>query len=117
MKEKKIRIGLGDRGKGVKVNAKSCNWIEKVVGLMFSRREEAGALLLFDSNKPINYGIHSLFVFFPFVAVWLDDKNNVVDLRIVKPFTFSIHSKKPFHRLVEIPINRKYESVVRKLLG
>ncbi|MBR9702194.1 hypothetical protein GOV13_04705, partial [Candidatus Pacearchaeota archaeon] len=109
--------GLKYKGKKFSVDTKSCNWFEKVVGLIFSRRESARALLLFDSKKPINYGIHSMFVFFPFVAVWLDDKNHVVDMKVVKPFRLSVHSKKPFYKLVEIPINKKYEDVVKKLLA
>lgn len=75
---------------------------------MFSQREEADALL-FDFNKPTRMAIHSLFVFFSFVSVWLDDKNNVIELRKVKPFTFFVRPQKNFHKLVEIPINNKYK--------
>lgn len=110
-----MKVGLGYKGERIEVEAKPCKWFEKVVGLMFSRREKAKALLLFDSTKPINYGIHSLFVFFSFVAVWLDEENNVVDMKIVKPFRFSVHSRKPFYKMIEIPINGMYWKVVEFL--
>jgi uncharacterized membrane protein (UPF0127 family) len=105
------------KNKTIPIDVKKCGWIGKIIGLMFSRREKARALLLFDFKKPVKWGIHSLFVFFPFFAVWLDDKNKVVDLRLVKPFTLTIHSKRPFHKLVEIPINKRYSKLIGFLVG
>ncbi|MEK6826879.1 MAG: hypothetical protein AABX99_00140 [Nanoarchaeota archaeon] len=73
---------------------------------MFSRREKAG-ILLFDFKEKQKIVIHSFFVFYPFVAIWLDEKNKVIDLKIVKPFTFCVSPKKSCFKLVEIPINKK----------
>ncbi|MBS3085224.1 DUF192 domain-containing protein [Candidatus Pacearchaeota archaeon] len=87
--------------------------INKFVGLMFKQREKSSAL---QFNIP-NQAIHSLFVFFPFVAVWLDDKNNVVDSKIVKPFQLYVKSRKPFNKLIEIPLNKKYKEISEKLLN
>ena len=110
-------IGFEYKGKKISVNAKPCNWLQKFIGLMFSGGEKAEALLLMDFKKPVTWGIHSFFVFFPFAAVWLDDKNRVVDLKIVKPFLPIVHSRRPFHKLVEIPINRKYREIIQFLDG
>ena len=73
--------------------------------------------LFFKFKKPTKLKIHSFFVFFSFVAVWLDGKNKAVDIRKVKPFAFSASSKKPFTGLLEIPINKKYSSLIRFLIS
>lgn len=110
-----MKIGLRFKNKKIKLEAKFCNWFKRFFGLMFTRREKAEALL-FDFKKPIKIAIHSCFVFFPFIAIWLDDKNKIVDLRIVKPFIVRTCSKKSFCKLIEIPINDKYREVVRFIL-
>jgi len=112
----KKRIGFLYKGKKFLVDVIVCNSLEKFFGLMFARRRKAQALL-FDFKKPTKIKIHSFFVFFPFVAVWLDEKNKIVDFKIVKPFNFSISSKKLFKRLVEIPINERYSGIVKLLVG
>lgn len=82
-------------------------------GLMFCRREKAEALL-FDKK---NIKIHSLFVFFPFLAVWLDDKNEIICKKIVRPFKLFVPSGKSSFKLLEIPMNRKYSKIVKLLVG
>lgn len=112
MKKKSIRVGLENKDKTLSLDVKPCNWFEKFSGLMFTRREKARALLLMDSRRPIVWRIHSFFVFFSFVAVWLDDKNKIIDSGIVNPFTLSIKSKRPFYKLIEVPINKRYKRVL-----
>jgi uncharacterized membrane protein (UPF0127 family) len=75
-------------------------------GLMFRRREEA-PVLLFDFANKCRRAIHSMWVFFPFVAVWLDDKNKVVEVRKVYPWSLHVNPKNKFFQLVEIPYNQK----------
>lgn len=82
-------------------------------GLMFCRREKTEALL-FDKK---NIKIHSLFVFFPFLAVWLDDKNEIVEKKIVRPFRFFVSSGKSSFKLLEIPMSRKYSKIIKLLVG
>ena len=98
------------------LDVKKCNGLHRVKGLMFSRKEKAKALL-FDFNKPSRITIHSLFVFFPFVVVWLDSKGKVIVIRKIKPFTLSVSIKKPYSRIIEIPMNKKYSDVVKLLVG
>ncbi len=109
-----MKVGFIHRGKKISLEAKKCNLIQRTIGLMFSRRESAKALL-FDFGKLSDEAIHSFFVFYSFVAVWLNEKGKVVDLRIVKPFTFLVRPKKDFKKLVEIPINERYKREVKFL--
>lgn len=74
----------------------------KFLGLMFRTRKTNPILLEFDEDT--NIPIHSYFVFFPFKAIWLDKNNKVIDKRIVRPFTFSVKAKKPFRKIIEIPL-------------
>jgi uncharacterized membrane protein (UPF0127 family) len=94
-------------------NLKICNEFEKFSGLMFSSKKNARALL-FSFKKPTRLAIHSFFVFYPFLAIWLDDKNKIIKMSIIKPFNPIIKPKKSFLKLIEIPINEKYESFVKK---
>lgn len=88
---------------------------EKIIGMMFHSRENCPAML-FQFKKQTNIPIHSLFVFFPFIAVWLDNKNNIVDIKKIKPFKLSIKSNKPFYKLLEIPLNKKYSKEIKIIL-
>ena len=108
------------KNKEINLNAKVCRGIYKAIGLMFSRREKANALL-FEFNKPVRLAIHSWFVFYPFLAIWLDRDNKLIEERVVKPFTIAVKPRKKFFKLVEIPLNSRYEkllnfsSVIRKI--
>jgi uncharacterized membrane protein (UPF0127 family) len=103
------------RKKKIKIDLKTCNYFEKFSGLMFTRREKAKALL-FDFKKSVRTAIHSYFVFFPFVAIWLDKENKVIEIKIVKPFIPIIRPKKFFYKLVEIPINKNYEEIIKVIV-
>lgn len=111
MKTKKINLTY--KGKKIKLKVKVCNEFEKFKGLMFTRYEKA-KILLFEFKKPARYSIHSLFVFFPFVAIWLDEKNRVIDIKRVGSWKFRVRPKKKFSKLVEIPIHQKYKEIIDK---
>ena len=100
--------------KKIKVIARECNILQEFIGLMFSCCENA-RILLFSFEKSQKIRIHSFYVFYPFVAVWLDEKNRVVDLKIVKPFSPYISTRKKCVNLLEIPINFYYKSLVKRL--
>lgn len=112
MKSKKISLKF--KGKRININARVCDGLKKYFGLMFTSREKAVSLL-FNFNREGKWGIHSFFVWFNFVVVWLDKKNNIIEARVVKPFTFLIRPKKSFTKLVEIPINKRYEELLKFL--
>ncbi len=107
-------IGLKYKNRKIKLDVKKCNLFWMVKGLMFTRREKARALLLFDFKKSRKMKIHSFFC--PeFLAVWLDEENNIIEKKIVHSFNFLILPKRKFSRLVEIPCNSKYDDILKSL--
>lgn len=101
------------QNKKIKLFVKKLSWFEKAIGLMFSSRKNAKALL-FEFQKSAKISFTSLFVFFPFLILWLDSKNNVIDFKKVKPFAFNIPSEKPCKKVLEIPFNDNYEGIINK---
>lgn len=102
------KVSFNFRGKKININAKECKRLNRFFGLMFKGEEEADALL-FEFKKPVNFMIHSFFVFFPFIAIWLDEEGNVIEIKRIKPFTMSVRTKRPYKKLLEIPLNEKYK--------
>jgi uncharacterized membrane protein (UPF0127 family) len=106
---------IKDKSRSIKIpNVKKLSKFGKAIGLMFHCKEKCPAML-FEFRKPTRMRIHSLFVFFKFAAVWLDDENRIIDKKIVKPFRLSVSCKKPFYKLVEIPLNREYKKEIKIL--
>ena len=115
MMKKMVNVVIKDNSNRINVqNVKKLSEFQKGIGLMFHRREKCPAML-FEFTHPETMLIHSLFVFFKFGAVWLDDKNRIVDKKLVKPFRLSISSGKPFYKLLEIPLNKYYEKEIKIL--
>lgn len=98
-----------------KINAYEAGIFKKFSGLMF--KSSKSDILLFNFNSDVNYFIHSLFVFFPFYAVWLDKNNRIIEYKLVKPFNFSVKPKSNFRKLLEIPINLKNQKVIEFSVG
>lgn len=88
----------------------------KGIGLMFHRRRSS-PMMLFDFRKMTREPIHSWFVRFPFLAVWLDDENNILEKRIVYPWKISISPSRKFKKLLEIPVNSNSEETIKKILS
>src|SRR3989344_8394352 len=102
------------KNKSIKIPVKSVSFFGKFSGLMLKTKNTEN--LLFEFKKDAKLKIHSFFVFFTFLAVWLDEKNSFVDLRIVKPFSFAVSPKEPFRKLIEIPFNNKNKKILRFLV-
>lgn len=103
------------RKKTISIEAKKVSEIGKFSGLMFKSKESEN--LLFEFKHESLAKIHSFFVFFDFLAIWLDEKNQVVDFQIVKPFAFSVSPKFPSRKLVEIPLNVKNTKIIELFVG
>jgi len=102
------------KGKKISTDVEVCGFFGKIFGLMFKSREGANALL-FDFKKPTRISIHSFFVFFPFIAVWLDKKGKVLEIKKITPFASPVSPKKNFHKLIEIPSNTRYNGKIKLL--
>lgn len=105
----KIKVGSGN--KKINLEVKKLSYFSNYTGLMFKSRNSEN--LLFD--LPGTWGIHSLFVFFPFLALWLDERNNILEQRIVRPFTFLVKPRLKFAKLVEIPVNEENRQIISVL--
>ena len=106
-----MRARLHIQGRSIIIeDLKKCNAFNKFIGLMFKRREKA-APLLFDFAKESRHAIHSFFVFFPFLAIWLDKNNKIAEYKVVYPFVPLVTPAKEFSKLIEIPLNEKYKKI------
>ena len=99
-------------GKKVSVKARKLNLLEMARGLMFRKKETKN--LLFDN---FSGAIHSYFVFFDFLAVWMNKNNKVIHAEIIKPFNFHVKPKEKFSKLLEIPVNRKNFQLIKNIVG
>ncbi|MFH1325230.1 MAG: hypothetical protein ABIH49_00470 [archaeon] len=104
-----MEIKISFKNKTIKIPVKKVSFLGKFLGLMFKSRNTEN--LLFEFHKKTQMQIHSLFVFFPFLAIWLSEKNKVLETRIIKPFNLNVNSKKPFNKLIEIPLNNKNRKI------
>ena len=109
-KKEKVALDFG-KSKKVSLEVKDCRGLMQGIGLMFSRREKAKNLL-FKFNKPVKLAIHSFFVFYDFLAVWIGENGQVMEIKRVKPFLFYIQPRNKFKALVEIPINSKNKKIL-----
>jgi len=73
----------------------------RYIGMMF---QLTPAILHFEFKEPNLIPIHSAFCR-KFFAIWLDERNNIIEIKLVKPFQFNIKPKKKFSKLIEIPFS------------
>jgi len=106
-----MEISLKYKNKKLGVEVFSCGFFKRFSGLMFNRREKA-KILLFDFKKHVRIPIHSYFVFFPFVAVWFDNKQ-IIDVKMIKPSRWRVCPKKSFTKIIEIPISKKFKKEIK----
>ena len=105
-----MEIRIKNKGKSIFVSVKKLSFFGRFSGLMFKTSQTEN--LLFDFGKNVLMPIHSFFVFFHFLAIWVDEENNLIEKRIVCPFCVSVSPKKEFNKLIEIPINEKNKKIV-----
>ncbi|HLC53477.1 MAG TPA: hypothetical protein VJK03_02950 [Candidatus Nanoarchaeia archaeon] len=106
---------LSYKHKKIPINAKSISFLRKFSGLMFRTRSTEN--LLFDFSANTKTPIHSFFVFFPFLAIWLDAENRVIECRIVKPFSTAIRPGRAYRKLIELPFNDANAAIIELLVG
>ena len=101
---------LSHKGRLIEVDVRQVGVFGKIRGLMF-RSKDCDNLLFWEAKA-----IHSWFVFFPFLAVWLDSGNRVVASEVVRPFRMRVLPKKGSSKLIEIPINERNREIVEFLV-
>ena len=110
-----MELKTGSRKIKIQKVRKVSEW-GKIRGLMFRKKENAKALI-FEFKSPTGMSIHSCFVFFDFLALWLDEDNNILEKKIVEPWRFSVSPSVKYYKLLEIPLNNLYYSKVKKILS
>ena len=110
-----MEITVNNNGEKIKLNAKKLGRFSRGIGLMFRSKNTNN--LLFDFDRDVTMSITSFFVFFDFLALWLDADNNIVDKKIISPFTLSIRPNTKFRKLVEIPYSKDNYRIIKFFLG
>lgn len=73
--------------------------LKQMTGLMFAKTlKNILFIFAFDGS----HAIHALFVPYKFHAVYLDKSKKVVDVQVIKPWTWITKSRKPARFLLEI---------------
>ncbi|MEK6928811.1 MAG: hypothetical protein AABW65_02570 [Nanoarchaeota archaeon] len=103
------------KNKKIFLEAEKVFGVKRFFGLMFSGKNTKN--LLFEFRKDSNASLTSLFVFFPFLVLWLDKRNKVIDFKIVKPFRLSIKTEKNYRKFVEIPVNNRNFEIIGLFVG
>ena len=94
-------FGFDYKGEKYTIDVKECKDIfSQASGLMFKKHSKS---LLFIFEKKKRRRIHSFFCK-PFIAIWFDG-NNVIEIRKIMKWKFSIRPEKKFDKLLEIPEN------------
>ena len=103
------------KSRSIEVIAEKASALGKIRGLMFKSSKTNN--LLFEFKNENNCAIHSFFVRFSFLAIWLDSKNIVVDFAVVRPFRFHVQPKKKSRKLIEIPFNEGNKQIIAFFVG
>lgn len=112
-----MRLNVSFNGKKISLEVKKTGFFRKGFGLMFRSRNTSNLLFEFRDFVTWKGNLTSYFVFFKFLTLWMDDKNNVVDFRIIEPFVFSVKQKNRFCKIVEIPFNGRNKKLISKFLS
>tara|TARA_Y100000310_G_scaffold254993_1_gene262221 strand:- start:114 stop:494 length:381 start_codon:yes stop_codon:yes gene_type:complete len=108
----KMKFKFNLRNKEILMEVERCeSFWSKTRGLMFRNKLRP---LLFVLRSPRRFSIHSFFCK-PFIAIWLL-KGEIVDVKIVKPWTLRVLPKKQADALLEIPFNNE-EQIKQFLVG
>ena len=66
-------------------------FLQQFIGLMFRNKDHHQHVFRF--NKIDKHPIHTFFVFHTIKVIWFDYSGNIIDEKIVKPFTFNVNHK------------------------
>jgi uncharacterized membrane protein (UPF0127 family) len=99
-----MKFNFYNNSKRYGVNVDLCdNIFSRTLGLMFKKNSKP---LLFLFNKFTKEPIHSLFCV-PFIAIWFNN-DQIIDIKLVKPYKLLIKPKLQYNKLLEIPRNSAF---------
>jgi len=109
-----LAMDIISKGKIIKIPLKlkpAHSHKEMGLGLMFKRKKnfDYGLVFYFRQSSRFLNSIHMFFVFFPIFAVFLNEKKEVVDTKILKPFYPFYAPKRKCKYLIEMPAKYKKE--------
>lgn len=107
-----VQISNQNRPLADKLEAGYCSsFICRLRGLTFRRNldKDQGLLLVESTEGRLQTAIHMVFVFFPIGAVWINDRGEVVDARLAKPWVSFIIPAEPARYVLEIHPDRLAE--------
>tara|TARA_Y100000310_G_C20610062_1_gene777537 strand:- start:35 stop:379 length:345 start_codon:yes stop_codon:yes gene_type:complete len=108
-----MKLKIKYSGKDLELdNLVVANLFLKFRGLMFRSKKRAPTILFKGEHA-----LHSYFVFFPFLTLWLDGENNVVAWKVIPSFVSYIKPKQSFSKIVEIPLNAENKKVFEFIVG
>ncbi len=110
-----MKTNIFFRKRKISLGVKKLSPFGKLTGLMFRTKSTRNLLFSFKDDTKIVF--HSFFVSFPFLMLWLDEKNCVFEWRIIRPFSTIKSPKKKFRSVVEIPCNNKNEKIIKIFVG
>ncbi|HLC54493.1 MAG TPA: hypothetical protein VJK07_02570 [Candidatus Nanoarchaeia archaeon] len=93
-------------------NVVETGFFRRGLGLMFRTRNTENLLFAFKTRGNSGRALTAVFVFFPFVVVWLDKRRKVVDMRYVLPWELYIHTKRRFSTILEFPVNPLNQGII-----
>jgi len=111
----KVHFSFVYRDKEFIVQARECSFLRRGAGLMFRTRETDN--LIFSFGKEAVYPFTGIFCFSPFLIIWLDENNEIIDFKLAKPFEARLLSTKPFKKVLELPLNRQNKKIIEYLVG
>jgi uncharacterized membrane protein (UPF0127 family) len=93
-----------ETGQLLVARARWCDtFASRLRGFTFKRTLLAGEGLVLVEKKEsrVNTAIHMLFVFFPLGVIWVNDKNEVVDTIVARPWRLSYAPRAPARYVIE----------------
>ena len=108
-----MEFSFTSKGKRFAVQAKEMKGLMRGIGLVFRTRNTQN--LLFKFSRPNKTAITGLFVFFPFLAIWLDKEKRVIEKKYITSFYWSATPRKNSAYLLELPINDKNLEIIEKM--
>ena len=103
------------KGRKIDIRVRKEGFFSYCIGLMFKKREAEN--ILFEFSKDGKWAIHSFFLFFPFVVLWMDNKNRIIETKLVKPWSFHVKPRRKYRKLVEIPVNNGNRKIIEFIVG